>query len=282
MLTNVKFRGQTGVKPGSDPKAAKVCPRPVESCGKHARPHNGRVRRPGQVSLERALSKVGLASRAEARRLIAAGRVAVNGKVVRQPATPVVPERVHLSIDGTAASTGKPARRVLLFHKPRGTVTTRRDPTGRRTVFDVLGEAGQGLVAVGRLDLASTGLLILTNDTQLAHRLTDPARHITRRYVVTVRGRITTETARQLERGLLAPGARPGSRADRLAASHVEIRKASGRESHLIVDLTEGKNRELRRLFSAAGHEATRIHRISFGEYELGDLQPGEWRDAEG
>ena len=236
--------------------------------------------RPGHVSLDRALSKLGLASRAEARRLIADGRVSVNGRVVRQAATPVVPERVRISIDSEPSTRGRVERRVLLFHKPRGTVTTRRDPEGRKTVFDVLGEAGRGLVAVGRLDFASTGLLVFTNDTQLANRLTDPAARMPRRYVVTVRGRVTPETARDLERGSVVTGARAGGKAEHLSASRVEIRKASGRETHLIVELVEGKNRELRRLFGDAGHEPTRIHRISFGEYELGDLQPGEWRDA--
>jgi pseudouridine synthase len=223
-----------------------------------------RARRPGQVSLDRALSKLGLASRSQARELVADGRVAVDGCVVRTPATLVVPERARISIDGAAAARGRAGRRVLLLHKPRGTVTTRRDPEGRRTVFDVLGDAGRGLVAVGRLDLASTGLLIFTNDTQLANRLTDPSQRVPRRYVVTVRGRVTPETARTLDDGSVV---------------RVEIRKASGRETHLIVELTEGKNRELRRLFGGAGHEPTRIHRIRFGEYELGDLQPGEWRE---
>jgi len=185
----------------------------------------------------------------------------------------VVPERARISIGGGDESVGRAAPRVILFHKPRGTVTTRRDPEGRRTVFDVLGEAGRGLVAVGRLDFASTGLLVFTNDTQLANRLTDPAQQVPRRYVVTVRGRVAPETARRLEEGVI-------DRGDRLAASRVEIRKASGRETHLIVRLTEGKNRELRRLFGAVGHEPTRIHRIGFGEYELGGLQPGEWRDV--
>src|SRR5262249_51541143 len=129
------------------------------------------MRRPGQVSLDRALSKLGLASRTGARQLIVDGRVTVGGRVVRNPAMPVVPERARISIDGHAAARGRTASRILLFHKPRGTVTTRRDPEGRRTVFDVLGDAGRGLVAVGRLDLASTGLLIFTNDTQLANRL---------------------------------------------------------------------------------------------------------------
>jgi 23S rRNA pseudouridine2605 synthase len=223
------------------------------------------------VALDRTLSKLGLASRADARRLIADGRVVVDGRVARSPTAKVVPERVRISIDGAAPSQGRARRRTLLFHKPRGTVTTRRDPERRRTVFDVLGEAGRGLVAVGRLDVASTGLLVFTNDTQLANRLTDPANRVTRRYVVTVRGRVTPETARRLEAGVSVSG-------ERLAASRVEIRKASGRETHLMVELTEGRNRELRRIFGAVGHEPTRIHRISFGEYELGDLQPGEWR----
>lgn len=236
--------------------------------------------RPGHVALDRALSKLGLASRAEARRLIAEGRVMVDDRVLTDPATQVVPERVRISIDGTAPAQGRAPRRVILLHKPRGTVTTRRDPEGRRTVFDVLGEAGRGLVAVGRLDLASTGLLIFTNDTQLANRLTDPGSRVTRRYVVTVRGRVTPDTARRIEEGFIVPAAKPGGRRERLAASRVEIRKASSRETHLIVELLEGRNRELRRLFEAVEHEPTRIHRISFGDYELGDLPPGAWREA--
>ncbi len=232
------------------------------------------------MSLDRALSKLGLASRAEARRLIVSGRVRVNGRVVRHPTAPVLLERARISIDGASISAAVPSRRVLLFHKPRGTVTTRRDPEGRRTVFDVLGVAGRGLIAVGRLDLASTGLLIFTNDTQLANRLTDPAKSVSRRYVVTVRGCITPETARQLEQGLVAPASRTGGHAERLSASHVQIRKASNRETHLVVELVEGRNRELRRLFAAVGHDTTRVHRISFGQYELGELQPGQWKEV--
>ncbi len=225
-------------------------------------------RRPlGRVTLARALSKLGLASRTEARALILAGRVRINGRVVVDPGALVTPERLAVSIDGQARV--RDSRRVLLFHKPRGTVTTRRDPQGRRTVFDVLGAAGNGLIAIGRLDLASTGLLVFTNDTQLAHRLTDPAAAVPRTYVVTVRGRVEEETARRIERGI-----------DELSAKAVEIRKASGRETHLIVTLIEGKNRELRKLFDACGHEVTRIHRIAFGEFELGELLPGEWTEV--
>ena len=98
-----------------------------------------------------------------------------------------------------------------------------------------------------------------------------------RRYVVTVRGRVEAEEARRIEHGIDAPPARGDTAPERLRAARVTIRKASGRETHLIVELTEGKNREIRRLFAAVGHEVTRLHRIAFGEYELGDLQPGRW-----
>jgi 23S rRNA pseudouridine2605 synthase len=227
-----------------------------------------------QVPLGRALSKLGLASRSEARVLIRDGRVRVDGRLVTDPLRRIDLDRARIAIDGSAAPARE--RTLIAFHKPRGVVTTRRDPRGRRTVFDVLGDAGRGLVAVGRLDLASTGLLLFTNDTALADRLTDPRSRVLRRYVVTVRGRVTPDDARRLERGLELPRRDGGS--DRLHADRVDIRKDSGRETHLIVTLTEGKNRELRRLFEAIGHEVTRLHRIAFGEYGLGALQPGEWR----
>src|SRR5262245_4031328 len=134
------------------------------------RPHH---RQAGRVPLVRALSKLGLASRKDAWALVHAGRVKVDGVVARDGAARVVPEDARIRIDDVEA---RPRDRVvLLFHKPRGVVTTRRDPDGRRTIFDVLGDAGNGLVAAGRLDMASTGLLVLTNDTALANRLTDPA-----------------------------------------------------------------------------------------------------------
>jgi 23S rRNA pseudouridine2605 synthase len=135
-------------------------------------------------------------------------------------------------------------------------------------VFDALGLEGDGLVAVGRLDLASSGLLLLTNDSQIANWLTDPANEVIRCYVVTVRGEVSDDQALSLTQ-----------RTD-LRASSVTIHKRSHRETHLIVDLTEGKNREVRRLFGAIGHEVTRLLRVSFGSIELGALQPGRWREA--
>ena len=228
------------------------------------------------TQLDRALSKLRVASRAEARALILDGRVRVDGRVVRDPRHLVSMGRSRLDVD--AAPIAAQPFRLVLFHKPRGTVTTRRDPEGRRTVFDVLGKEADGLVAVGRLDRASTGLLLLTTDTDLANRLTDPASGHTRRYVVTVRGRLAPEDAQRIERGLDVPAARGQRPPERLQAAKVTIRKTSGRETHLIVELTEGRNREIRRLFTAVGHEVTRLHRIAFGEYELGDLGPGQWQ----
>jgi 23S rRNA pseudouridine2605 synthase len=224
-----------------------------------------RKRPPASLPLPRALSKLGLASRKQALDLIRAGRVRVGGRVVTNPDTRVKLDATRLSVEGIA---DKPrgTTRVVVLNKPRGTVTTRRDPEGRRTVFDVLGEAGTGLVAVGRLDLASTGLLLFTNDTQLANRLTDPANRIERRYVVTVRGRVEPEAATRLSNG---------------DTVRVAIRKASNRETHLLVTLTEGKNREIRKMFESIDREVTRLHRIAFGQFGLGDLQPGQWRELD-
>ena len=220
----------------------------------------------GHVALERALSKLGLASRTDARRLIREGAVTVNGRDARDPLAPVVPERDAIAVAGR--TTGLRAPRTIAFYKPRGVVTTRRDPEGRTTVFDVLGEAGDGLIAVGRLDLATSGLLILTTDTQLAEWLTNPDNAVVRRYAVTVRGEVTGEHAAALERGIGG-----------LSAARVIVRKRSRRETHLLVDLTEGKNREIRRLFAAIGREVTRLMRVAYGAIELGALQPGEWRE---
>jgi len=241
-------------------------PRRSRGAAKAGPRHSRGAAKAGHVALERAMSKLRLASRTEAQRLVRAGAVTVNGRVVTDPLAPVVPERDAIAVAGKTQPA--PAWRTIAFHKPRGTVTTRRDPQGRRTVFDVLGEAADGLVAVGRLDLATSGLLLLTSDTRLADALTDPANAVVRRYVVTVRGEVGDAQRETLERGVGG-----------LAASRVEIRKRSRRETHLIVELTEGKNREIRRLFAAIDREVTRLLRVAYGPIELGTLQPGEWRE---
>ncbi len=162
---------------------------------------------------------------------------------------------------------------TLILHKPRGYVTTRSDPEGRKTVYELLRGVPTRVVAVGRLDLATSGLLIFTSDTQFANWLTDPASAIPRVYLVTVEGRATGETAAQLRAGVMTGG-------ERLAAHEALVRKASARESHLVVTLTEGKNREIRRLLDAVGHPVTQLRRVQFGGLALGDLAPGEWRQV--
>jgi 23S rRNA pseudouridine2605 synthase len=222
-----------------------------------------------RVHLNRLLSKRGILTRSQANAAILAGRVTVDGRVIRDPGRPVE-SAARIELD--ARPTGTRAWRTILFYKPRGVITTRRDPEGRRTVYDVLGDAAEGLVAVGRLDQATSGLLLLTSDTRLADRMTDPRYAVPRVYVVSVRGKATPDICKRLEEGVVQRG-------QRLSAERVLLRKSSGRESHLVVTLTEGKNREVRRLFVAVGHEVTQLKRVAFGALTLGNLAPGEWRE---
>ena len=224
----------------------------------------------GSVSLERALSKLGLTSRAQARTLITQGRVRVNGAIVTNPSARVVPERLAIEIDGTARERAQEPVTILL-HKPRGYVTTRSDPEGRKTVYDLLTDLPDRVVPVGRLDLATSGLLILTNETHFANWLADPASEIPRVYLVTARGEVTDAEATQLTDGVI-------SRGERIAADQVTIRKRSKRETHVVLTLREGKNREIRRLFDAIDHPVTQLRRVQFGGLELGTLASGKWR----
>jgi 23S rRNA pseudouridine2605 synthase len=228
-------------------------------------------RRPERVSLNRALSKLGIASRADATRLIRAGRVEVDGRIVRDPEAPVAPERIALTIDGRPVA--RAGWQLILLNKPRGVVTTRHDPQKRPTVFDLVTGSEGHLVAVGRLDLATSGLLLLTTDTRLADWLTDPENQVPRVYTVTVRGAVSDETVAQLMAGVQAGG-------ERLAADEATVRKRSRRETHVIVRLGEGRNREIRRLFEAVGHEVTRLRRVAYGGLDLGSLADGRWRSV--
>ena len=225
----------------------------------------------GQVPLERALSKLGIMSRSQTWALIIAGRIAVNGRAIKDPAFLVVPETVRLSIDGQAVASTVAC--TIMLHKPRGVVTTRSDEKGRKTVYDLLPAHLKHLHPVGRLDMATTGLLIMTTDTQLSNFLTDPAHKISRIYTVSVKGLITDDQIKRLSQGIQDKG-------ELLKPVAVTLRKVSNKESHLIVELTEGKNREIRRIFEALGSEVTALKRVAFGKLELGALMPGYYREV--
>lgn len=224
----------------------------------------------GQVPLGRALSKLGIMSRSQTTRLIEEGRIAVNGRLIKDPLFLLVPEKARITIDG------KPAARAVactvMLYKPRGVITTRSDEKGRKTVYDLLPPHLQHLHPVGRLDMASDGLLLMTTDTQLSNSLTDPDNEIPRIYAVTVTGRTTEEQLKHLSEGIEDKG-------ELLKASTITLRKTSNKESHLIIGLTEGKNREIRRMFEALGSEVTTLKRIAFGKLKLGTLKPGEFQE---
>jgi 23S rRNA pseudouridine2605 synthase len=194
----------------------------------------------------------------------------VNGRIATDPALPVAPGLTRIQVAGIERE-GVPWLCIAL-NKPRSVITSRSDPEGRKTVYDLIADLDARVVPVGRLDLASSGVLLMTNDTRLADWLTDPATGIARRYVVTVRGELSDASATSLTTGVV-------DRGETLKAASIEILKRSGRETHLIAELTEARNREIRRMLKAAGHEVTRLKRIAFGGIELGDLAPGKWRN---
>ena len=223
-----------------------------------------------RLTVDRLLSKRGIASRGTSQEWIRAGRVRINGRVIRDPATWVLWPKDAVSIDDRPIQDS--VKRFILFHKPRGVITTHSDEQGRKTIFDVLPADLGYMHAVGRLDQATSGLLLLTNDSVLSSYLTDSAHKVMRTYLVTVRGEFTEAQAAEAVAGVVDGG-------EPLQCHTVKIQKSSGRESHLVVVLIQGKNREIRRLFQSLGHEVTRLRRIQYGPFKLEDLPSGGWRE---
>jgi 23S rRNA pseudouridine2605 synthase len=234
------------------------------------------ARRPAgrRVQLHRALSKLGLASRTQAWDWIRAGEVQVDGQVVTDPLTWVDLDRQRITRAGREAAPSAPL--VLALHKPRGVVTTRSDERGRPTVYDLLPPGLPWVFPAGRLDADSEGLLVLTNDSQLAVRLTDPGRHVPKTYHVTLRGVPTPEALEQLCRGIDY-----GEGMTRPAGVRVLHRRRDATVVEMV--LTEGRNRQIRRMGAAVGHRVRRLIRVAIGGYRLGDLPSGACRtlDAE-
>jgi 23S rRNA pseudouridine2605 synthase len=219
------------------------------------------------MRLQRALARAGVASRRAAEELIRDGKVRVDGQVATIGAK-VDPDRQKITVRGRPIALQ--ARRWLAFHKPLGVVTTASDEEGRRTVLDFIPEPA-GLTYVGRLDVMTTGLLLLTTDGEAVHRLTHPRYHIPRRYTALVHGRPTTEVAEAVRRPIAIDG-RP------VRPTEVRVRPGTEGRSILDVTLTEGRNRIVRRWCEAMGLRVDRLARLSYGPVRLGDLAPGRYR----
>lgn len=234
-------------------------------------PAPGPERRAQRVPLERLLSKWRVASRTEAQTLVREGRVCVGGHVTRDPRRWIDPVAESVEVDGVRVgdrTTGR-ERVWLLLNKPRGVVATTHDPQGRPTVMDlVAAQRVPGLAPVGRLDLASAGLLLLTDDAALADRLLDPRSHVAKTYRVKVRGHATAATLDALRRDTLVEDGLT------LGPMEVEVEREGPRSTWLTIRLREGKNRQIRRRLEALGHEVEVLVRTHFGPIALGDLPP--------
>jgi 23S rRNA pseudouridine2605 synthase len=234
------------------------------------------------IRLQKLLAAAGLGSRRTIEEWIRAGRVTIGGRVARlgdraTSADEVCLDGAKLQLAGAPSA----ARELLLYYKPVGEVTTRSDPQRRPTVFERLPPPRNGRwIAVGRLDVNTSGLLLLTTDGELAHRLMHPSSEVEREYLVRVRGRPGPQDLRQLLSGVhLDDGP---ARFDRISAEGLDEEGAGGRHSAFRVVLHEGRNREVRRLWSAVGFEVSRLRRIRYGSVELPrDLRPGGVRSAD-
>jgi pseudouridine synthase len=225
--------------------------------------------------LQKIISSAGVASRRAAERLIAEGRVSVNGQVVRELGSKADAGADDIRVDGRRLRIVA-AHRYLLLNKPRGVVTTRGDPEGRRTVLDLLSGVREYVYPVGRLDYDSEGLLILTNDGDLAARLSHPRHGVEKVYHASVRGVPGRETLDALARGVVLDGRRTAPARVRL----VKTFGSRGREGATIeIVLREGRNRQVRRMCEAVGHPVERLRRVRYGPLSDDALPPGRWRD---
>ena len=227
----------------------------------------------GTVTIARALSKLGVCSRAEGERLVAAGRVTVGGAVVRDLALRVRPETARIEVDGTLV--GAAERAYVALNKPRGLVTTRSDPQGRATIYSCLANTTLPFLGpVGRLDQASEGLLLLTNDTRWAARLLAPESHVDKTYHVQVRGQMDDAAVARVAAGVVDDGT-----GEPLGVKRASLLRVGSRSTAwLEIVLDEGKNRHIRRLLAAFDIEVLRLVRVAIGPLALGTLAKGAWR----
>jgi 23S rRNA pseudouridine2605 synthase len=223
----------------------------------------------------RVLSKLGVCSRSQAQALVRAGRVSLNGRIVRDPETPTDAVHDRLAVDGAEVAARE--KTYLAFNKPRGYVTTASDERGRETVYDLLklhaaaDAAADWLAPVGRLDKASEGLLLFTNDSTWAARLTDPASHLDKTYHVQIDALAEAELLARLRAGIVDDG-------ERLALKSVRELRRGEKNSWLEIVLDEGRNRQIRRVLAAFDIGVLRLVRVAIGPIALGDLAKGQTR----
>ena len=221
------------------------------------------------IRLQKFLADAGVASRRASEQVILEGRVEVNGETIRQLGTKVDPLHDRVTVDG------KPVRLkrklYVALHKPRRCVCSRKDEFDRPTIYDLLPKEWGNLYSVGRLDYDSEGLIFLTNDGEFALRLTHPRYEVRKKYVATVEGRVEPEELARFTRGIFHEG-------EKLKAERVRLVSASKSVSVAELDLAEGRNREVRRLFESQGKTVKRLQRVQIGRIKLGELKPGKWR----
>ena len=226
--------------------------------------------------LQKVLAQAGVASRRSAERLIVAGRVSVNGTIVSTLGTKVDPAHDAIKVDGKRIAARPSGRTYLMLHKPRGVVTTMSDPEGRPTVKDYLRGIKARVYPVGRLDYASEGLLLMTDDGALARELMHPSREVEKTYVAKVKGLPDRDVLARLARGIPLDGKRTGP---------ARVRVTRGGENAWIeITIGEGRNRQVRRMLQAVGHPIQRLRRVAYGGVTLGRLPVGQLRpliDAE-
>jgi len=220
-------------------------------------------------TLERVLSKAGVGSRVDARSWIHAGRVKVNGRINRNPDQWIDMKRDRVLFDGKPLVARE--RIYLLLYKPTGYLTTYKDPEGRPTVYDLTTDAGTFLSPVGRLDLDTSGLLLMTNDNQFAERVTNPNSHVPKTYLVKASAVLTDTQLHQLRDGIeLADGPTRPTQVTRL--------RDSGKYTHFEITLTEGRNRQVRRMVEALEAKVLKLVRVRIGHIAIGRLPIGKWR----
>lgn len=228
------------------------------------------IHRPEGIRLQKVLAAAGLGSRRACEELIEAGKVTVNGEVVREQGVRVIPEEVAIEVDGKRIAVDD-SRVTIALHKPRGVVSTMSDPEGRPALDQYVKDFDERLFHVGRLDAETTGLLLLTNDGELANRLAHPTHGVAKVYVAKVEGRVSPSVGTTLKAGVdLDDGP--------VRVSECTLTDATDRFSIVQVTLHEGRNRIVRRMFEAVGHPVIDLARIQFGPIRLGDLSPGEIR----